>query len=71
MSKEHNPVVELYIKSLKAHDWFYEYSDDHRVWTRGKDQRRIILNLREQCDPDSEIWNEHCPDHFMVKHEGS
>jgi len=22
-------------KSLRAHDWYYGYSDDHRVWSRG------------------------------------
>ena len=23
---------------LQAHDWHYEFSDDHRVWQRGVDQ---------------------------------
>lgn len=23
-------------KALKQHDWYYNYSDDHRVWKRGQ-----------------------------------
>lgn len=28
--------------ALKQHDWGYQYSDDHRVWSRGQSQRRAI-----------------------------
>ena len=24
-----------YYKSLKNHDWYYNYSDDHGVWSKG------------------------------------
>ena len=27
---------------LARHDWHYEYSDDHSVWTQGRDQRAAI-----------------------------
>jgi hypothetical protein len=30
-------------KRLKNHDWYYSYSDDHRVWRAGADS---IVNLR-------------------------
>lgn len=26
-----------YETRLKNHDWYFEYSDDHRVWRKGKD----------------------------------
>jgi len=29
---------------LKHHDWYYQYSDDHRVWKRGNEQNRAITN---------------------------
>jgi len=32
---------------LRAHDWFYNYADDHRAWTRGNMQSREINNLME------------------------
>jgi hypothetical protein len=35
-----SPLLSL----LTAHDWTYEYSDSHGVYTRGSEQRRIILN---------------------------
>jgi len=32
---------------LKAHDWFYHMSDDHRAYTRGRTQSAEINNLME------------------------
>jgi hypothetical protein len=32
-------------KQLKAHDWYYSYSDDHNVWERGKRQLQNIVAL--------------------------
>ena len=26
-----------YLTKLKQHDWYYNYSDDHSVWTKGRD----------------------------------
>jgi len=30
------------IKLLRNHDWYFEYSDDHKVWQRGVMQRAAI-----------------------------
>jgi len=27
-----------FFKLLEKHDWFYQYSDDHRAWTKGRDE---------------------------------
>jgi len=27
---------------LLSHDWHYEFSDDHRVWKQGRDERDAI-----------------------------
>jgi len=32
---------------LSTHDWFYMYSDDHRVWSKGTDQ---ASDIRRQID---------------------
>lgn len=32
---------------LRAHDWFYNYADDQRAWTRGKMESSEINNLME------------------------
>jgi len=34
-------------QKLRQHDWYYGYSDDHRVWTRGRNQMKL---LRESHD---------------------
>jgi hypothetical protein len=33
---------EEYFKLLNNHDWFYDYSDDHRVWTAGREASERI-----------------------------
>lgn len=43
-----NEKLEKLESLLKSHDWFYEYSDDHRVWTKGHNQYQKILSaIRE------------------------
>jgi hypothetical protein len=34
-------------KLLRSHDWFYEYSDDHRYWRKGHEEWTEIRALRE------------------------
>ena len=34
--------MENLIKLLRNHDWYFEYSDDHKVWQRGVVQRAAI-----------------------------
>ena len=39
---------------LSRHDWYYDYSDDHSVWQKGRDAseqlRRIAENGQEYKD---------------------
>jgi hypothetical protein len=30
---------------LKTHDWYYAFSDDHRVWQAGEQARHVLLDL--------------------------
>ena len=34
--------MEKLIEMLRNHDWYFEYSDDHKVWQRGTAQRAEI-----------------------------
>ena len=43
-------TVEEYSKVLEEHDWYFSYSDDHRVWKKGHDQSTYINKVAEQ-DP--------------------
>jgi hypothetical protein len=29
-------ALEMFEQMCKDHDWYYEYSDDHNVWTKGR-----------------------------------
>ena len=58
---------------LRGHDWFYHYSDDHRYYTRGRDQRdaidRAIVELTEQGlrEEARQLFNDLSPDGFQMK----
>lgn len=34
---------EEFIQKLDRHDWYYEYSDDYKVWCAGRDARAAII----------------------------
>ena len=58
---------------LRGHDWFYHYSDDHRYYTRGRDQRdaidRAIAELTKQGlrEEARQLFNDLSPDGFHMK----
>jgi len=37
-------------KALKGHDWYYAYSDDHRVWQRGKQRSSALRSQHAQLE---------------------
>jgi hypothetical protein len=37
--------------ACEAHDWYYNFSDDHGVWRRGEDERKRLIALAES-NPD-------------------
>lgn len=48
---------------LQQHDWFYDYSDNYRVWRAGMAHKRQMLNALcqlPQTDID-ELWEKHAP----------
>jgi hypothetical protein len=63
----HDMTLEQYKAALAAHDWYYEYSDDHRVWCEGRDHKAKISEARKQLDPDYAIWNEYAPEGMKAK----
>ena len=52
-------------KMLESHDWTYEYSDDHRYWKKGSNERDIIHDkIKELGGFNKEIinkWNKYAP----------
>lgn len=54
---------------LKCHDWLFDFSDDHSVWSRGHSERErlrsIALTLgKENAERVSDLWNAFAPDGF-------
>lgn len=48
-------VVEFF-NACSGFDWFYEMSDDHRVWSAGHARRQILL-AESKTDPVKEaMW---------------
>ena len=39
-----------FFKLLEKHDWFYQYSDDHRAWTKGSDESRRLQSIIQEDD---------------------
>jgi hypothetical protein len=50
-----------YIAALQAHDWTYEFSDDHSAWQRGFNEHSRLTRLQREIDPLFALWNTHAP----------
>ena len=70
-----NDLLTEFTNDLKAHDWFYDYSDDHSIWTRGRNERKQLQNVantlvktkQASTDQIAELWNTYAPDRFQSK----
>lgn len=38
----------VYFSQLEKHDWYYNYSDDHRVWTNGSAQAKRLQAIAQE-----------------------
>jgi hypothetical protein len=59
-----------YRQALAGHDWNYDYSDDHSVWSRGRAQRETLRAMRDEVDASGEIWNSIAPAGHKLHLEG-
>ena len=59
-----NKIEQQYRKLLKHHDWFSEYSDDHKVWEKASVEYTQIICMAQQIDSDYKIFNQYAPDEF-------
>ena len=51
--------IERFKELVRAHDLTYQYSDDHRYWSRGSRQYSEIRTLAKEIGMEiaMEIWN--------------
>lgn len=33
---------------LEAHDWYYNYSDDHRYYVKGSNERKVLQSMVQE-----------------------
>ena len=43
-------TLETFKSMLETHDWFYTYSDDHRYYTKGRDEAHKIRIMMERLE---------------------
>ncbi len=57
-----DPLVDLEA-ALRAHDWYYSFTDDPGVRRRGEESERRLLELTRNCDPAAAraLWQRHHP----------
>lgn len=54
-------AMDSYKLMLRTHDWGYDYTDDHSVWSRQHAMYLNLLDMRREIDPDCKVWNSIAP----------
>lgn len=50
---------------LKQHDWTFDYSDDHRAYKAGAENRKRIMSY-SQLDSFVDTYNKYAPERFRI-----
>tara|TARA_X000000950_G_scaffold283858_2_gene385667 strand:+ start:1888 stop:2121 length:234 start_codon:yes stop_codon:yes gene_type:complete len=48
-----------YFEELTKHDWYYDYSDDHRVWTKGRENLKRIQAIAQEIPLFSQMYQDY------------
>jgi hypothetical protein len=51
-------IIREYFKQLRYHDWYYNYSDDHRVWKAGSANYDLIRDKSKENVTYKRMYNE-------------
>jgi hypothetical protein len=64
--EKENAVAAKLVELMKAHDWYYQYSDDHRAYTSGNEAEKVIRELATQLPQDiiNLLWSKLAPKSF-------
>jgi len=67
-------TLESLVTACKTHDWYYNYSDDNRVWSQGQDELNKIKGLLKQAKAENltkdaiEIYDTYSPWQGTLNH---
>lgn len=58
--------IQTVAKKLASHDWYYHYSDDYGVYSRGRQSWDALIATCKQVTPDvlKPLWEKHAPKDF-------
>ncbi len=56
--------IALYEKCLAAHDFFFEFSDDFRVYRKGREELAQLQRMQKLYDEHFTLWNYYAPEEF-------
>lgn len=59
-------LSEFYTK-LGYHDWFYQYSDDHRVWRNGQDNYDRLVEISKESPEHRQLFEDYAAYVFSEK----
>ena len=54
-----------FFKLLTDHDWTYNYSDDHRAWTKGSKEAFIIKDILQEVPLYTKMYKDYAD--YMFK----
>lgn len=43
-------TLSSFARMLRTHDWYYDYSDDHRAWCKGRDNWNRIQQTKAKIN---------------------
>jgi hypothetical protein len=64
-------TLQEYYKELKQHDWYYDWSDDHTVWTKGRDNLNRLIGITRESRQHEELYIMFKEHHFSGKPFGT
>ena len=72
ITENQNHPWQEFERQLKAHDWYYDRSDDYSVYAKGKNQKsrlwEMFLQLKQVDEKKAKAtWNKIAPKFFKMK----
>ena len=58
-----------YLDELRRHDWYYNYSDDHSVWTKGRNNAHRLQAIAAEGGILGKIYEDYSKWVFMDRSE--
>ena len=58
-----------YLDELRRHDWYYNYSDDHSVWTKGRNNAHRLQSIAAEGGILGKIYEDYSKWVFMDRSE--